>query len=274
MFRRKFIKTSGIATTIGLSGVASAASATRPGIPDRVKELLRDGELERAHDALDDRSVGYSHTRTIMGSGDGGGSDGVSTEDFLQDPEDGSGTLDLGVYDTQTDGEFYAFLYWDLDYSNTLVDGPGPDDGVSISFSDNAFRLIPDSPNHSDQTNSHDTNQYGYWAEFNDVKPYLINGGVDGPDGSSSDDVSTQNHGDSDTNHNEGWLDLRVEVRDDYDSTHANVYSDYVHSWNPGGVPTNLGISFSLGGVGALTYDVTGRVDTWRAEDNVAHEVQ
>lgn len=271
MFRRNFIRTAGIATTVGLSGVAAASGSGPTGIPEEAKKLLRNGQIRKAHRALDDQGVNYSHTRTLMNAD--GGSDGVSTDSFLKNPEENSGTLDLGVYDTQTEREFYAFLYWDLDFA-TSIDGPGPDDGVSISFSENAFRPVPGSEGHSDQTNSHNTNQYGYWAEFNDVKPYLTNGGVDGPEAESTQQPSTQNHGDGDTNHNEGWLDLTIERRDDYDSTYANVYSDYVHSWNPGGLPTNLGISFALGGAGSLTYDVTGEADTWRAEDNVSHQVQ
>lgn len=283
MRRRTFIRRAGIASaTAGVLGTSVAAAGKgRPGITPGLKRMLRNREFEKAHDVLDQRGADYAFSRTTaVPTDDGGvqtfqfdsragpksnaGSDDVSAEAFLCDPDNGCGEFDLGVYDTADADEYYSFLYWDLDYANLAIDGPGPNDGAAISYSESVFRSVAGSQHKDDQSSNEDLHTHGYQVKFNDVRPYLINGQESG-DG----DVGTNNHGGSGDSHNEGWIGVTSEVRDGSYTGYVTVYSDFIHNWNPGGIPTNIGASFSLTSAGNFSVSYTGTADDWRTEDNV-----
>lgn len=263
MQRRTFLRTAGIAATAALAGTTPAVAAgddSGPGMADvgiesRVKSLLRSGRIQAAHALLDRHGVEYSHNSTrfahVEGDGNGqggsGGSDDVSTQKIYLNPDkNSSSVMDLGVYPISNSDDHYAFLYLDLAVAgNAGFDGAGPMDGLSISYSDVPYRTLPDTANSSDLVYIRDVNQYGVRADLRD------------------DDLGYNQ---------EFWLDCEIDERYNAGSE-TTVYSDYVHTWNPGGFPSNWGISFDLIGPGALTVDASGYVEQYRAEHNVTHYI-
>lgn len=249
MQRRKFIKIAGgvsaVASTPGLVQATSQEEDMRSnGISGEIKKLLHEGNIEKAHKILDAYGINYSHSSF----------EGPDTRprkitpDYAPNPEGGP-NYEFGVYDEANNSdELYMFHYWKF-IGDGPIDGPGPDDGAAITYSENALRTLHDTVDKKAyppcEITGENTTHHGYRVDFDD-------------------------HG---TATREGWMEVSAKVRDDYTSEAVTVYADYVHSWNPGGLPQNLSISFSIAGAGSLTFDVTGHADTWRAEDEVEHSV-
>ncbi len=249
MRRREILRSCGIALTAASLPLGHAAArggdstAAEHGIRTAVKKLLHNGKFDRAYALLDRHGVPYS--RTVSSLPVQKSDDGVSTQDTIDHPKDEAGEMDLGVY-AMDDDEYYSFLGMDLSPDVQPIDTAGPNDGISISYSDTVFQTLPDTTHTGDFIQKEDTNQYGFEATFDDKafeENYLYG------DGST-----TTGMGITMRKRNVGY-------------TSATVYSDFVHTWNPFNVPSCC-LSVSLNGPGALSVSWSGSADSWRAEDH------
>ncbi|WP_135851667.1 hypothetical protein [Halorussus salinus] len=188
------------------------------------------------------KTVSFHAQKKNESSGD------VSTEKIYLDPDESSSEMSQTISKVNDTDDYYSFLYLNLDVAgNANLDGPGPDDGLSISYSDVAYRTLPDTVGSSQYvtTGDSDTNQYGAKGRFND---------------------------DTLGSRNEAWLELEMDTRSGY-SGETTVYGDYIHNWNPGDIPQNLGATYTLKGAGTLAISVTGTVNKYRAESYVYQTV-
>ncbi|MFC4405138.1 hypothetical protein [Haloarchaeobius iranensis] len=117
------------------------------GSEDEIKNLLKEGKIDEAHNIADEYGVNYNSSQSIIGNDNSGD---VGTNDFLENPETGNSTMSLGVYESGEGAHRYTFLLLDLAYGFD-DDSPGPKDGVAISFSESMYRPIEESEGSSDR---------------------------------------------------------------------------------------------------------------------------
>jgi len=261
--KREFLKAVGVAgATIGTASFsASAKDENKVGLRDAgieqpVMDAIKSGNSEKAKELLESHNVNYSHISTEVkpenedNSHENENSTQVEPDAIYKSPDwDGSNSKQ-DLFTTYLGDHIHRFslsMDLEIDEINVGFDTAGPSDGMAISYSEEPYRTLPDTSATSPRVSVSDTNPHGVKAKFNDTPiattPYLA---ID--------------------------VEERLENGEWYSGS-TTVYSDFIHSWNPGGLPSNFGISFSLTAAGSFSANVSGFVERAKSENQETHTV-
>lgn len=243
--RRSFLKGIGISGASLAVPIGSVQGKSKPA--DQIKRLLRNGDKSGANEVADDNGLEYSWNESEFSipTGDNETQDGGNTslaepDKIWLNPDDSASRLELGIYNTSTDYQQYAFLNWYLEEaSNAGLDDAGSKDGVAISYNGDIFTDIKGEQAGSDLVS--------------DVQPDFF-----GAKGKFDDELLMQGAG-------EGWLDVTFQTKSNEVDIFTGIYGEYIHTWYPLGIPPNLGATYPLNGPGKLTVSASTGTESYKA---------
>lgn len=225
------------------SQTAAEESATleSAGIEDEFKKLVHKGNFNAADKLLERNNVRYSHSTTRVNP-----SEDISAEKIYLNPEKNSSS-EQHLYATAVTSERHLLeLAFDLEPAgNVGLDCSGPNDGMAISYSEVPYQSLPDTFECSDWVSKDETHEHGVVGTFND-----------------SDRGMRQTP----------WMEVEVRERDNFSGS-TTIYSDYIHTWDPGCSGSGWSAAFTLSSAGNFSVSTSGYIEDYRSEDSLQHRI-
>lgn len=253
--RRAFLKGIGI-TAASLAVPIGTVGAESDSI-DQIRGLLRSGDKVGANEVAQDEDVEYNWKTSEFYLPDtddesqvtedpSSDTPVISPDKIWTDPDKSSSRLSLGVYSKSAEYRQYAFMDWDLTLAgNHSIDSAGSKDGVSISYSNDVYTNLTGEQGGSPLVSEVTPKTLGVIGKFDDNE-YLTGGAPDTP--------------------GTGWLDVVFQTKANEVGQLTAVYANYIHTWYPGGIPPNLGASYSLPSVGGLSVSASVGTESYPAQ--------
>jgi hypothetical protein len=235
----------GVVTTANVVATDGAPSTTELGIEERVSDLFRSGEYDRAAALMDEYGVKHETKTFSLGvefveqvTADG---EEVTTQKIFKNPSKSDSEQTLSA--RYLGGNLHRITH-SLELvgaGNLGIDGAGPKDPFAVSYSENSYRFIPGSISTSDRVSKKDSHPHGVSAEFTDDDIGFVGAAT---------------------------MEFNVEPKTTATTT---LYGDYIHTWNPFQLPSQWKFSFNLTGAGAINTEVGGYVEKYRSEQNIEY---